>query len=379
MRTNRRTTAKDRLRIAAVGLALAAVILSGCAADNEGDSEVAGVVAPVGFEILEVLDRLAGPTQMNLTPDGDLVVAELVGEENDGVGRILLIDDEELQIFGNRPETAADRVVLQDNLNKPTGVAVVGETLWFMERDRLTFSALTPGAERFIYRDAMPNNGRSEGSLTVTPESALIFNTSGRIRNGEVVEGSGLLFRIPNADPIAGGDPAIAALLASEPDVIASGLKHGYAHVVDSRGTLFVTEMSDGTFDGEQAPDELVAVTDGDDFGWPACIGSREPVDEFGGDGQLCDQTPVSHNVYAERATPISVEVPPWDANQLIVALWNTDQLITTADSSSGTDESSDFDVFITGIGRPQDMLAFGPRLLVLDHEAGRIISIRAK
>lgn len=364
------------LRLLAVFVILATSAVA-CAADTASQSEVAGVSGPPGFEIALMLSDLNGPTQIALTGAGDLVIAEINGDENDGTGRVLLVDQKELPIFGARIEDARDRVVLADNLDKPTGVAVIGDTLWIMERDRLTFGSMDPNAGRMVFVDDLPNNGRSEGSLTVTPDGALIYNTSGRKRNGVVTGGSATLFRVPIGDPIAGGPELANAVITAGPDVIATGFKHAYAHTVDSLGTLWSTEMSDGTFDGAEAPDELVAVADGDDFGWPACIGSRTPVAEFGGTEQRCAETPTSHALFAARATPTAVDVAPWDADTLVVALWNTDELVLVP-RASPDDAPWIPEVFVTGIGRPQDLLSLDSRLLVLDYAAGRILAVRA-
>jgi len=107
-----------------------------------------------------------GPTQMVIVGD-DLLVAELNGRENDGTGRILRLSLEDPQ----------ERVVLQSGLDKPTGIAVTGGRLWIMERDRLSVTTLASDARREVVAQDLPNNGRSEGTLTVTPDGQLLYNT----------------------------------------------------------------------------------------------------------------------------------------------------------------------------------------------------------
>ncbi|MEZ5256988.1 MAG: hypothetical protein R2705_08900 [Ilumatobacteraceae bacterium] len=51
-------------------------------------------------------------------------------------------------------------------------------------------------------------------------------------------------------------------------------------------------------FDGEAAPDELVVVEPGLDHGWPACVGDRIPVVQFGGTAQGCAASPPSLAVF---------------------------------------------------------------------------------
>ncbi|MEL7210563.1 MAG: glucose sorbosone dehydrogenase, partial [Actinomycetota bacterium] len=241
--------------VAVVGLLIAA----GCGADEQ--PTVDGLTPADGFVVEQVTAGLDGPTQATPHPDGRLVVAELNGEENGGTGRVLAVDDD-----------GAVEVLVTD-LFKPTGVAVVGDELWILEPETLSRAPLSGGRPVPVV-EGMVNNGRSQTTLTVGPDGALIYGTSGSLRGGGVVEGSGVLWSL---DPDLG-------LTAP----VASGFKNAYGHTYDDEGRLWVTEVSDGGFDGSDAPDELVAVVAGADHGWPRCVGDRVPVAEFGGAASAC-------------------------------------------------------------------------------------------
>jgi len=339
--------------IIGLALGLAAGGLVACGDDDAPGAE--GVSAPAGFDVTVFAEDFVGPTQMVFTDDGDLIVAELNGGENDAAGRVL-------RVAADDPN---DRTVLQQGLNKPTGVAVTGERLWIMEQRRLSVTSLEPDAPLEVVADELPFNGRSEGTLTVTPDGRLLYDTSGSKRGPDRVEGSGMLFAIDDA---ADGP--------SEPIVVATGFKHAYAHVVDRDGRLWSVEMTDGNFDGERAPDELLGVEPGDDAGWPQCVGNNRPVVEYGGTADLCAQSPASHALFVPGATPTSLVVAPWDGDLFVVALWLSGEVVTvprTAAADGGPHEPT---VFLRGIESPQHLLVDGDSLLVSDHETGRIVRV---
>jgi len=301
-------------------------------------------------------DGFDRPTQMVFAPNGDLVIAELGGGENEGVGHILRVAGNDL----------GDRTVLQQELDKPTGIAITGDLLWIMERDRLSVTTLEPGAVRTIVAADLPSNGRSEGTLTVTPDGQLLYDTSGSKRGPDRVAGSGTLFGISDA---AQGPQA--------PVVIATGFKHAYAHVVDRDGQLWSVEMTDGNFDGQRASDELVSIRPGDDAGWPQCVDDNRPVIEYGGSAELCAASPRSHALFGPGATPTSIVVAPWDPDTFIVTLWLTGQVVSIPRVEPANEPHTPR-LFLDGITSPQHLLVDGDGVLVSDHETGQIFRITA-
>jgi len=309
---------------------------------------------PSGFSATTFAEGFSGPTQMVFAPNGDLIVAELNGGENDATGRILRVDVDDASI----------RTVLQENLDKPTGIAVTGDRLWIMERRRLSVAAIAPGAERETVADELPFNGRSEGTLAIDAEGRLLYNTSGSKRGADRVDGSGTIFAIANPEAGA-GDPAI----------VAEGFKHGYATLTDPDGQLWAVEMTDGNFDGERAGDELLAIDVGDDAGWPQCVDDNRPVAEFGGTAASCAASPPSHALLGVGSTPTSFVIAPWDPDVFVIALWLPGEIVTVPRTAS-PDGPHEPVVFSDALESPQHLVVDGDRILVSDHATGVIYAI---
>lgn len=277
------------------------LVSAGCAGTGSNDG------GTLSLETSIVHDGLVGPTQLLVPDDATFIVATINGGENDGLGQVLEID-----------RASGAETVLLEGLDKPTGIAILDGDLWVMERDRLTRGPI--GGERVIVADDLPNNGRSEGTLTVTPNGSLLYDTSGSKRGADVVDGSGRLFEV---------DPD-----TNEITEIASGFKHAYAHVFDG-DDLWSVEMTDGQFDGIAAPDELVRVVADVDHGWPQCVGNNRAVAEFGGEESTCASLPPSQAIFGVAATPTSIVLSPFADGELLVALWREGRVVSvpTADA----------------------------------------------
>lgn len=326
--------------------------LGGCGSDSPAAS-VDGIEVDGDLGVEVVVDGLGGPTQIDRAGDR-LIVAELDGSEGGGTGRILSIDLAD----------PSDRQVLVDGLLTPTGVAVDGDLLWVMEQRRLTAGPLDDPTDRTVVLDELPYNGRSEGTITAVDGGGILYDTSGSRdsnRPDELVPGSGTLWYL--ASP------------AAEPEPYSTGFKHAYAHVYAPDGTLFVTEISDGQLDGASPPDELVLAEAETDFGYPRCIGDSVPVVELGATADTCAAAPGSHALFAPRSTPTSVAIAPWDADVLLVALWNAGEIVAVP-VAAPTDEPHRGRPVVTGIAHPQHLLADGDRLLVVDFDGGRVLSL---
>ncbi|MBT5757961.1 MAG: hypothetical protein HOI41_23680, partial [Acidimicrobiaceae bacterium] len=126
-------------RLSAIVLAYCLVVAS-CGSTTSPEFERTGPTRTQSDELTTAdgyltqlwADGFDRPTQMVFAPDGDLVIAELGGGENEGVGHILRVAGNDL----------GDRTVLQQELDKPTGIAITGDLLWIMERDRLSVTTL---------------------------------------------------------------------------------------------------------------------------------------------------------------------------------------------------------------------------------------------
>ncbi len=303
-----------------------------------------------------MVSGLDSPTQLAIAGDGDWYVAQLAGGEDDASGQIIRLDADD-------PE--GDRPVILDGLDKPTGVAVFAGSLWVMERNQLVRANLD-GTDRRVVVDDMVFNGRSEGSLTVDGDQ-LLFNTSGRLddRTDTPIDpsiSSGVLWAITADETIT---------------PVAWGLKHAYAQTRDAAGVLWTTELADGSFDGQSAVDEVVAVVAETDHGWPWCVGDNRAVVEFGGTDDECALVPSSQAVFSSGATPTGIAISPWDQTQLLVALWVAGDVVSISIDPAKAPAMPI--VVYEGAERPQQLLVDGDRVLLVDHGTGEILALETR
>ena len=318
---------------------LLVVTAAGCGDDLTDRSSSSA--QDLGGPSLEVIaDGLIGPTQFVFDGE-DLIVAQLNGGENDEAGQIIEID------------ATGQRRVLYDNLDKPTGVLVRADEIWIMERSSLLRGPREGGALIVVAED-LPNNGRSQGTLTLTPDDLVLFDTSGSHRGGVVRERSGRLW---------------TATGTGEVEEYASGFKHAYAHVFDQTGTLWTTEMSDGSFDGQPPADEVVAVEKGSDHGWPSCVGDNRPVAEFGVSD--CGQFPPSLAVFDPGSTPTGIVISPFDPDSLLVSLWVRGQVVSVPMGGDGSTT-----VRFDGLVNPQHLVVHEGQLYLSEFGLDRIVRL---
>ncbi len=321
-------------------LCLLLLAIAAACGDDASDRSAQLGQTPGQASIEIIADGLNGPTQFVFDGD-DLIVAQLNGGENDGTGQVIEIGPD------------GRRLVLYDNLDKPTGVLVHNDEIWIMERTRLSRGPRAGGTLVPVAED-LPNNGRSQGTLTLTPDDRVLFDTSGSQRGGVVRERSGRLWTV-------GVD--------GEVEEYASGFKHAYAHAFDQAGTLWTTEVSDGRFDDQPPADEVVAVTRGGDHGWPGCVGDNRPVAEFGVSD--CDGVPSSLTVFAPGATPTGIVVSPFDSDALLVSLWVSGQIVSVPTVSGGSTA-----VRFDGLVNPQHLVVDGDQLYLSEFGLDRIVKL---
>ena len=305
---------------------------------------------PDGYSASVFTEGLQGPTQMIVGPDGRLWLAQLAGGENAGTGQVIALSTE-----------TGEREVLLDNLLKPTGVAMLSGYLWIAAGRDLLRAPLTDagvGEPETVLRD-LPFNGRSNGTLTVTPDGQLLFETSGRRSGNHAQEGAGTLQRLDPADP-------------THPTSVATGLKGAYAHAFGEDGQLFSTEIGDDPVNAQAPPDELNHITEGGDYGWPQCYGDREAARNYGGTAEGCEETQAPLTLFAPNSTPTSVVISPFEDDALLVALWGPVEAgVVRVSSNDGSVEP-----FFTGLRTPQHLLEFDGSLLVSDFSSGIIYQI---
>ncbi len=311
---------------------------------------------PAGYGAEVLVSGLSGPMQMAQGPRNTLWVVQMAGNENAGTGQVVVID------FESRL-----RRVAVDGLLRPTGLALAGGYLWIAaKRDLLRVPLDEEGvsgpAETVLHN--LPFDGRSNGTLTATPEHDVLFETSGTRFGAEPLTGSATLWRLDPANP-------------TEPEPLAGGLKGAYSHAFDAQGRLWVTEISGDVVNGVAPPDELNLVAPGADFGWPQCFGDQQPALNYGGTQVHCLGTRPPVALFAPRAAPTSVAVSPWADDELFVALRGEGVIVRVQVEQAGDNAVGTVTPFIEGLRRPQDLLPWGKdSLLIAEQATGNIYRV---
>lgn len=341
-------------------LLLLLLLLAACGATAATPSPPPAATAPLtlpaGYTADVVTGDLRGPTQMILGPDGRLWVAQLAGGESAGTGQVIALD----------LDSGASELLL-DDLFKPTGIAVLGGALWIAAGRDILRAPLDadgrPAAPEVVLAD-LPFNGRSNGTLTPTPDGRLLFETSGRRQGNEAAPDSGILWQLDPADP-------------TRPQALATGLKGAYAHAFDGDGRLWTTEIGDDRVNGQPPPDELNLVVAGADFGWPQCYGFREPAENYGGTAARCAETRPPVVLFEPQATPTGVVASPWEADTLLVALWTRGVVVRVPVTFAGDNATGTAEPFAGGLQNPQHLLVLPDQSLLLsDFSTGTLYRV---
>ncbi|MEZ4727530.1 MAG: PQQ-dependent sugar dehydrogenase [Caldilineaceae bacterium] len=348
------------IRVACCVLALC--LVGGCApppiapTPPAAATAVNGLTVAPGYGVEAVATGFNGPTQMILGPDDRLWIAQINGNENAGNGQIVALD-----------LTSQARTVLVEGLLKPTGIALVDNALWIATRRELNHATLQPdgtvGAVEPILTE-LPFNGRSNGTLTVTPDGLLLFETSGARQGNAAAPGSATLWQLNPADP-------------ANPQAHATGLKGAYGHAFDAAGRLWTTEIGDDLVNSAAPPDELNLVLPGADFGWPQCFGNQEAATNYGGTAAGCQETRAPVALFEPRSTPTSIVASPWATDTLLIALWLQTTVAQVTVTPEGDNATGVVEPLITGLRNPQHLLVLDDgSVLVSEFATGTIYRI---
>jgi glucose/arabinose dehydrogenase len=318
------------------------LLLAGCGDVGAGDetavppSSSPPFTLAAGFTARALPATFTQPTQF-LVEGNYLWLAQLNGGENENQGQVLRLD-----------LSSGQQTVIVEGLDKPTGIALLNGMLWIATRDELLRMNPDQPDSLVMVLTSLPHNGRSNGTLTVTPDGRLLYETSGN-----------------------GNDPASGRLWQYDPQTneqheLAQGLKNGYAHVFDGNGRLWITEIGDGSLDGVTFTDELNLVIEGADFGWPHCYGR-----ELGGTD--CTGVRPAVAVFPDHSTPTGIAVSPFAENALLVALWMTGKVVEIPISLVDSNAVGEYRPFISQMQNPQHLIVHDGALWVSEFGTGKI------
>ncbi len=356
-------------------LILALVGITGCTAP-QGQVGIAAIDSPPitietrthellhlsdGYRAHVLVDGLVGPTQMIKGPDNQLWLAQYAGAEYEDTGQIIAVN-----------LRTGDRQTLVEGLKKPTGLAILDNSLWIATERDLWRAVITEnrtfGTLEHIMRD-LPYDGRSNGTLTVTPGRNLLYETSGARFGGTPVDGSATLWQLDPMQP-------------AKPVALATGLRNAYAHTYYGEDGLWFVDIERDLVNGQTPPDKLnfLRVQEGvpaPDYGWPKCYGNRQPAYNYGGDDAYCRGTAAPLALLESYSAPSSMVLSPWEEATLLIALSGTGEIIRVPIQPDGSVADPTMNIFVSGMRRPISLLVWDHNtLLIADHERGEIIAI---
>ena len=243
----------------------------------------AAPVAPEGFVVTRFAGDLAHPRWLLVLPNGDVLVSEASSEPKPPEGlmdriaqrvqryagalkpspnRIMLLRD------ADGDGVAETRTVFAEGLNRPQGMALVGETLYIANTDALVRTTWRPGQtqiegepEKVVDLPAGELNHHWVKNVIAAPDGARLFVTSGS--NSNIAE-NGMKAEV-NRAAILEVDPATGALR-----LYASGLRNPNGMAFEPfTGALWTAVNERDMLGDDLVPDYMTRVQEGGFYGWP--------------------------------------------------------------------------------------------------------------
>ena len=243
----------------------------------------AAPVAPEGFVVTRFAGDLAHPRWLLVLPNGDVLVSEASSEPKPPEGlmdriaqrvqryagalkpspnRIMLLRD------ADGDGVAETRTVFAEGLNRPQGMALVGETLYIANTDALVRTTWRPGQtqiegepEKVVDLPAGELNHHWVKNVIAAPDGARLFVTSGS--NSNIAE-NGMEAEV-NRAAILEVDPATGALR-----LYASGLRNPNGMAFEPvTGALWTAVNERDMLGDDLVPDYMTRVQEGGFYGWP--------------------------------------------------------------------------------------------------------------
>lgn len=245
-------------------------MLLGCSDSNPVSGAPARLTAPAGFRTGVFAEGLRGVRFMALGPDGQVYVSQ------PGEGRVLRLPDRDQDGVSEAAET------LIDGLDRPHGLAFLGERLYIAENGRVVRVRVRPGPTRaesltVIIPDLPSGGGHWTRTVVVDPQRQHLLVSAGSSCNVCVED-----------------DPRRAAVTRYRIDgsgetVFARGLRNAVGLTFrPGTGELWATDNGRDWLGDDLPPEEIVNIlVEGGDYGWPSCYGDRVLDPEFG-DPERC-------------------------------------------------------------------------------------------
>ena len=237
---------------------------------NENRSKIIGwpagrtPTALPGFHVAAFATGLASPRELYTLPNGDILVAETPRGGNPATGRplrITLLRDADQD---GRPEV---REVFIDNLNRPHGMALIGDRFYVGNTDSVMMFPYQTGQTKITARgekllDLPVGGGHYTRNLAAKPDGSKLYISVGSRTNVD-----------ENGEDAK--DPRRAAILEINPDgsgmrVFAGGLRNPVGlRFQPGTDTLWTVVNERDRIGDNLVPDIFTSVRDGAFYGWP--------------------------------------------------------------------------------------------------------------
>lgn len=215
-----------------------------------------------GFRVTAFATGLSSPRELYTLPNGDILVAESPrGGASGTTSRITLLRDAD---GDGKPEV---REVLVDNLNRPHGMALIGNRLYIGNTDGVLMFPYQPGQTKITAQgerilDLPSGRGHYTRNLAPKPDGSKLYISVG---SGSNVDEDGQDAK----------DPRRAAILEINPDgsgmrVFAGGLRNPVGlRFQPGTGTLWTVVNERDRLGDNLVPDIFTSVKEGAFYGWP--------------------------------------------------------------------------------------------------------------
>jgi glucose/arabinose dehydrogenase len=333
MSLSRNRTARWLAIPLAFGVASCAQGSPDTAALPECDPDNGGITLPAGFCAFVFADLGAGARHIAVRPDGDVFVAMYASRDDPAGGGVVALRD-------TTGDGRADVRVRWGPSQGGSGIALQGDHIWFATDDAvlrypLPARTLEPIVEPDTIVSGLPAVRSHRAKSIALSADGRIFVNIGSPSNACQMEdrqpGSPGMDPCPELETRAGiwvFDAGTTGQSQADGRRFATGIRNAVAIAVNpADGRLYAMQHGrdqlanwSELFDNEQSAnkpaEELFAVDDGDDFGWPYCyydpeLGRKVLAPEYGGDGQTAGRC-------QEKEDPVFAFPAHWAPNGLL-------------------------------------------------------------